>query len=50
MSWHTDKMIADAARAESNLQEVREKSIEPEKENRKTVSARAVPVPQLRGQ
>jgi len=50
MSWHTDKMIDDAARAESNLQEVREKSIEPEKENRKTVSARAVPVPQLRGQ
>ena len=50
MSWHTDKLIADAARAEAKLQEVREKPIEPEKVDRKTVSARAVPMPQLRGQ
>jgi len=50
MSWHTDKLIADAARAESKLQEIRETPIEPEKVDRKTVSARAVPVPQLRGQ
>jgi hypothetical protein len=50
MSWHTDKLIADAARAESKLQEIRETPIEPEKVDRKTVSARAVPMPQLRGQ
>ena len=50
MSWHTDKLIADAARAESKLQEVREALIEPEKVERETVSARAVPMPKLRGQ
>jgi hypothetical protein len=50
MSWHTDKLIADAARAESKLQEIRETPSEPEKVDRKTVSARAVPMPQLRGQ
>ena len=50
MSWHTDKLIADAARAESKLQEVREEPIELEKVKRESVSARAVPMPQLRGQ
>jgi len=50
MSWHTDKLIADAARAESKLQEIRETPSEPEKVDRKTMSARAVPMPQLRKQ
>lgn len=50
MSWHTDKLIADAARAEAKLQEVREAPIEPEKVKRESVSARAVPMPKLRGQ
>ena len=50
MSWHIDKLIADAARAESKLQEVREEPIELEKVKRESVSARAVPMPQLRGQ